>query len=257
MLSSNAIDACILDSAALPPASRSSLARAVGTRHTAILVRQDCGDESLSSIFENARSVPWPSDPDHVIEETNTKRVTRRPGGIELSDSSPLRASLEEAAQFQLGGEVIIRSGESVGRVFFANGRIAWAVASTMASTLRDDMRAASVAEQDYDEAFAECRRTGANLAETLVAWGLLGESRMRALLFDRITACIRELATWTDTRALFAPRPWEYKSNLTFSTSEVLAAAAQPARGSRLPADALDSEELTQAPDRGGQCTK
>jgi hypothetical protein len=257
VLATMPIDACILDGELLRNPSPLGLARSAGTRRAAILVPLDgprC--EELTSMFANAMPVPWPSDPDHVLDATNARLVTRRPGGIDLSASSALRAALEEAAGLEVGGEVIVRAGESVGRVFFACGRIAWAVASTMATTLRDDMRAVGVPTEDYDKAFVECRRTGANLAETLVGWGLVPESRMRALLLDRITACIRELASWTGTRALFAPRPWEYKSNLTFSTADVLAAVAQESSAKAPPHDGWhrDGEHLEAEPDLGGQ---
>lgn len=248
------VDAAVVDGRLLAYRPAMELATAIGARRVAVLVANPAARyDALASLFKNATTVPWPGLPEHVIEVTRARSVTRRPGGIELSASSALRSALEEAADLAVGGEVIVRAGGSVGRVFFAGSEIAWAVATTMPSTFRDDLRGDGVREEDYDRAFAECQRTGANLAETLVEWGILPEPRLRAVLLARIATCVYLLASWPGARALFAPRPWDYRGNLTFAVGEVLTAVAEISGGLTRPHGNGSAEAAggTSSPDR------
>jgi hypothetical protein len=154
--------------------------------------------------------------------------------------------AFHEASQWQGSGEAVLRSGEYTGRVFFANGKIAWATASTLKRTFTAFMvEEAHLDEESLKEAFADCKRTGKNFGETLVEWGLLDEPTLRRLLLQQIAEAVLEMFAWPELASLFMPENRTYKGSLTYEVGEVLGRVLELDTAGRLPFHSLSAAEI------------
>ncbi len=136
--------------------------------------------------------------------------------------------TLVEAAADRRGGEIVVRSAEHVGRVFFVSGQLAWAQVSTDEGGLSADLvNKAGLSKLELKEVYAECKLSGGNFAETLVEWGLIDCSSIRTLLLERISRCILEMARWSSAKSMFLPQTRCYKSELLFDLGEILSTMA------------------------------
>lgn len=147
------------------------------------------------------------------------------------------------------GGEVVLRSGEHTGRVFFAEGRIAWVVASTVQKTFFSHLTEnTDLGRDDLREVFASCKESGANFGETIVEWGLLDEAALRAHLLAHVSDCLLEILSWPDLNSMFVPEDRPYKGSLTFDLEEVLEATLRRDPEGRLPFDGASAADLVEA---------
>ncbi len=154
--------------------------------------------------------------------------------------------AFHEASQWQGSGEAVLRSGEYTGRVFFANGKIAWATASTLKRTFTAFMvEEAHLDEESLKEAFADCKRTGKNFGETLVEWGLLDEPTLRRLLLQQIAEAVLEMFAWPELASLFMPENRTYKGSLTYEVGEVLGRVLELDTAGRVPFHSLSAAEI------------
>jgi hypothetical protein len=163
----------------------------------------------------------------------------------------------QEAVSWGKGGEVVLRCGPDTGRVFFAEGRIAWATVSTIEKTFTQYLvEQTDLGEEEAREAFEDCKRTGKNFGETVVEWGLIDESTLRQLLLQHMSACLLEIFCWPDVESMFMPDEKPYKGSLTFDFMEILQTVLILDAEGRLPfkglsaaqiLDELEKEEVTQ----------
>ena len=139
-------------------------------------------------------------------------------------NAESLGATLSEGASRQDGGEVVVRSGCHVGKIFFFSGKIAWATTTSQKSTLVDDLvHRAGLSKQDMRAVFAECKMFGLNFAETLVEWRIVERNLMRQILRDRIISCILEMSRWKKLQSIFVPQSRTYSSTLLFDMAELV----------------------------------
>jgi hypothetical protein len=169
----------------------------------------------------------------------------------------------QEAASWGKGGEVVLRCGPDTGRVFFAEGRVAWGTVSTIKKTFTQYLvEQTEVGEEEAKEAFEDCKRTGENFGETIVKWGLIDEATLRQLLLQHISACLLEIFCWPDVESMFMPDEKPYMGSLTYDFIEILQTVLILDTEGRLPfqgmsaaqvLDELDHDEIAQIapPDR------
>ncbi|ATB45231.1 hypothetical protein MYMAC_000816 [Corallococcus macrosporus DSM 14697] len=142
-----------------------------------------------------------------------------------------VRTVLHEALESKLGGEVVVRSTTVSGRIFVVARKVAWAVlngpgALNFSSVL---IREQVVSREDVEQVVAECRQSGGNFCETLVAWGLVPRDTMRDLLRRHMSEQLEALLSLTDAQAMFVPQPRTYSSQLTYGLDELISTAAKP----------------------------
>jgi hypothetical protein len=164
-----------------------------------------------------------------------------------------LLGALREAARSDVGGEVIVKSDSRTARLYTTGRRVAWVTASTVHTTLSGRLIADGlVAERDLKAVFAECKATGKNFAETLIAWELIEAEALRAALLGHIAECLAAVFSWPQPTTMFVPCSRTYRGSLTFSIGELLESAArhESAQGTCLPgllASAANSLEESQ----------
>ncbi|WP_244221689.1 hypothetical protein [Corallococcus exercitus] len=141
-----------------------------------------------------------------------------------------VRAVLNEALESKLGGEVVVKSTTVSGRIFVVERKVAWTVltgpgARSFSTALID---ARLVSREDVEQVMAECRKSGGNFCETLVAWGLVPRDTLRDLLCRHLGTQLDALFGLTEAQALFVPQPRSYSSQLTFELAELSADVTQ-----------------------------
>jgi hypothetical protein len=142
-----------------------------------------------------------------------------------------VRAVLSEALESKLGGEVVVKSTTVSGRVFVVERKVAWTVltgpgARSFSMALID---ARLVSREDVEQVMTECRKSGGNFCETLVAWGLVARDTLRELLSRHLGSQLEALLGLTEAQALFVPQPRSYASQMTFRLDELAPAARPP----------------------------
>jgi CheY-like chemotaxis protein len=169
------------------------------------------------------------SKPYSVAEMRARVRVGMRVLSTDTTSSGLVREALREAASSP-GGEVVVRQGDVVGRIFVHEGRIAWAHVSTETSSLTDVLEEQNaVSEDDIQAVITECRQSGRNFGEVLVAWGLIDRERLRSSMRTWIAKKMRVIAHLRQPAVMFAPQPRTYSSDLTFAVDEVYPLEAAP----------------------------
>lgn len=152
-----------------------------------------------------------------------------------------LAGALAEALAYPVGGEVVVRSRERVGRIYALGGKLAWATASPLPRTLGQRLAAeAGVDAEEMRAAFDECKRTGRSFGEALVAWNLVDEATLRRVLGDQAAEALGEILTWPAPQALVVPSDRVYRANLTFEPEALLARAGEARSEARDRAAAL-----------------
>ncbi|MCP4680444.1 MAG: response regulator [Deltaproteobacteria bacterium] len=170
------------------------------------------------------------TDPGFLIETLRHYFDTRSTIPGDVTGTQAVLQPLMEAASQRCDGEIVVRSKNEVGRVFFVNGKLAWAHVSSETSGLtRDLVEHAGLAKSDLKQVFDECRADNRNFAETLVEWGFIQNSVMRELLLSRIVRCLLQMSAWDTPRSLFLPQHRAYKGELLFSLDEVVCAMTSP----------------------------
>lgn len=147
----------------------------------------------------------------------------RHAHGVPRSSEAFLVAA-REAVRGRHDGEVVVRCAENVGRVYFSQGSVVWAVASTTGQTFVSLLAdRATLSMNDLRSVYESCRQTGGNFGETLVEWGLLDEATVRALLLEHVALGVAHLTAWTDGDVLFVPEKRTYRGTIRFDLDEVL----------------------------------
>lgn len=139
-----------------------------------------------------------------------------------------VRAVLTDALANPHGGEVVVKSAATSGRIFVVEHRIAWVVLVGKAERNFTNQLIATglVSSDDVEQVMAECRTSGGNFCETIVAWGLLSRDSMRELLRAHFSTLLQCLLDLPEAQALFVPQRRTYSSALTFELAELTSGA-------------------------------
>lgn len=132
-------------------------------------------------------------------------------------------SALHDIARDGLSGELVVQTKSSAGRIFFVNGRIAWAFSQRSKEHLGHSLaREGLVSREDYGVVLAECKRQGINVCETMIAWGLVGREAMRQHLRLYVARNISMIFGNGPTSAVFVREQRAYQSDLTFDVEEL-----------------------------------
>jgi PAS domain S-box-containing protein len=159
------------------------------------------------------------------VRESSMRRTKRSEPPVPGRAGGPLELArvLREAFASRTGGEVLVRSGDLVGRVHVCEGRIAWATLSSQPTVLADRLVEVGFTTSEIELAAQECKRSGRNLGESLVARGLISADEFRRILRDHVSARLAAIRSLPEPIAMFAPRPHPYSAQFTFEPAEVL----------------------------------
>lgn len=141
----------------------------------------------------------------------------------ELDIPSTLERVLLDA--LQLGhGEIVVHTADGQDRIFLAGGAIAWVISEGAAGRLSDVMKSRGLATHaTLQRVLKQCRSTGSNFAEALVAEGAVDRESMRSALLEHNA---RQLANLVDRaaagRVVFHSVERRYASDLCFSLVEL-----------------------------------
>lgn len=168
-------------------------------------------------------------------------------------DISPVvHRAIHEALANPAGGEVIVRAGGHVGRVYLHREAIAWVTCDTVRTRLQDVLEADAGLDRDTLQAvIEECKHTRSNFGDTLLAWSLLSAETLReCLLKHNASHFLGILGLGVNVESMFVPRARLYSGALLFSYDEILerCAALRGVHSSILPPMSEANERLTQA---------
>lgn len=129
-------------------------------------------------------------------------------------------------------GELIVKDGDVSARVLFHDRRVAWAHLSDDRNALLDILAPeVGIDSQTAHEVVAECRRTGASLSDTLIAFGLVDRARLREHMLAWTKRKIRTILGFSQPELLFLPQRRRYSADLLFDLEELLSDEQQPSR--------------------------
>lgn len=121
-------------------------------------------------------------------------------------------------------GELVVRDGAMSARVLFHRRQVAWAHVSDDRNSLLDVLAPEAGIDSDtLREVMAECRRTGARLSDTLVAFGLVDRARLREHLLDWTRRKMQTVLRFERPEILFLPQKRSYSEDLLFELEELL----------------------------------
>ncbi len=155
------------------------------------------------------------------------------------ADAAPTTASFGPHAESVLGplrdairaghnGELVVRSGQNVGRVFVTGGAVGWAYANTTRQTLASLIAArASIPLRELLQLVEDCRRTGQPFGRTLVTKGLLDEPTLQRLLFEHTALGLAHILAWPSPEIALLPAKKRSQHTVWFGLDEILPAAA------------------------------
>jgi CheY-like chemotaxis protein len=138
--------------------------------------------------------------------------------------SSPADA-LREALASDIGGEVVIRRGKEVGRIYVVGGAIGWA--GIPGRSLRLDAILNAIGLQLDAAARAaileESRKSRMHFAEIAVQWGYLDPPSARECVRVHVAEQLTTLLSWEGAVAMFLPRARAFLSSLRFNPQELI----------------------------------
>jgi hypothetical protein len=149
--------------------------------------------------------------------------------------------ALSEGLAHPVGGEVVVRSGEVIGRIYLYKGAVAWVNCSSLQTRVRDMLLAHSeINPEELDAALQDSRQERRHFAETLLAWGLIDQERLWHCLRHYNALHLRGIfQLQDDPQVLFVPLVRTYSAGMVFSLEEMLEtceAQEQEARLASLP---------------------
>ncbi|MCP4680457.1 MAG: response regulator [Deltaproteobacteria bacterium] len=164
-----------------------------------------------------------PVDPKLLVE------ILRTPDDLP-SGRTELMTAFADSTREHGNGEVVVRIDNNVGRVFFADGLVAWAMVSTQPGLFLSALKKKTGLGKDaIEEIFMCCRSENSNVVNRLVKNGHVSESTMREILKSNISGCIREMKKWAGARAMYVPVNRPFEGQFTFELSEVLTFSQDP----------------------------
>ncbi|MDC0720404.1 response regulator transcription factor [Nannocystis bainbridge] len=151
-------------------------------------------------------------------------RVQAAERALALATATPgLTAALAEAAASP-GGDLLLRSGTEVGRVFFHGGRVAWVHLSSETGSLHDLLRdLPDVRADDVTAVLEECFTAGRHFADVLIEWEIVTAEALEQRLQRWLAAKLQKLMERRHDVVMFVPQQRRYTSSMTFALSELL----------------------------------
>jgi DNA-binding response OmpR family regulator len=161
-----------------------------------------------------------PVAPDLLLARLALAR--KRPDPEQISTQAVTDALF--AARDEGDGELVVRDREVSARVFFHGGRVAWAHLSDEKNTLLDlVVPDPTLAADTIREVVAECRRSGAKLTDTLVAFGLVDRAGLRDCLQQWLRRKLDSILQFRRPEVLFVPQKRAYSEELLFELEELV----------------------------------
>ncbi len=200
--------------------------------------RRDEVIEGLSVGADDLLSKPLP--PDLLI--ARLKVAARRPTPGRPRTRAVIQALLDAAEEGE--GELVIRDRDTTARVFFHQGKVAWAHLSEDPSGLFDILAPEAGIDRETARAVVEeCRRSRTRLSDTLVSWGLVDRARLRDCMLAWTSRKIAAIRQFSSPQTLFLPAARSYAEDLLFELNELvdpsdieaLHSSIPPARPERL----------------------
>ena len=135
------------------------------------------------------------------------------------------RDALKEALASSSGGEVVVRSGDVVGRVHVHHGGIVWAHMSNAPVHLSALLENAGVTldEESIRAVVSEAKHLDAHFTQVLVDWGWVDEKTAREIVRIHLADQLTTLLALGDASAMFLPKPQKYSGKITFAYDEVV----------------------------------
>jgi hypothetical protein len=136
-----------------------------------------------------------------------------------------VKHALSEGLAHPVGGEVVVRSGDVIGRIYLFKGAIAWVNCSSLAVRVRDTLLAHSdIRAEELEAAIEEAQRTRKHFAETLLAWGLIEREWLWECLRIHNAQHLRAVAQLQEQpQVLFVPLVRTYSADLVFTPEQLL----------------------------------
>jgi len=154
-------------------------------------------------------------------------RATQRWLAQQEGPGGDLLGLLRGAAQSP-AGEVVVRQGGQIGRIYFFQGQVVWvhqipandSLLATLAQTH-------GVPRAELQAALEESRRSGRFFGDIFIEWKLLDEAAFREALRGHFAAKIEALLALREAASIFLPQNRDYHGSRGFSLDELL-----PSRG-------------------------
>ncbi|WAS91059.1 response regulator transcription factor [Nannocystis punicea] len=176
-------------------------------------------------------------------------RVQAAERALALASATPGLAAALAEAHASPGGDLLLRSGAEVGRVFFHAGRVAWVHLSSETGSLHDLLRdLPDVRADDVSAVLEECFTAGRHFADVLIEWEVVTAGELEARLRRWLAAKLQRLLGRRHEVVMFVPQQRRYSSGLTFALAELLptfVGATEPLAPTRSvpPAIEIDAE--------------
>lgn len=196
--------------------------------------------QALNAGADDLIGKPWV--PEEVLARVQAgQRVVSRA----QSSAHVFKAVLDEALR-SAGGEVVVRSGDDVGRVFVHEGRIAWASLSSSQESFHDVLRSRVAIEPgEWQSLVRACQSDRLNVFEALIHWGLAERDSVTACLRSFIARRLRDMSHLPNLSALFLPGARPYSTELLVAPHELPALdSSLPPRQSPAPAPLAPATE-------------
>lgn len=213
-----------------PEVCRRVRAAALATQpYVALVTAKNMREEVLEGLSAGADDfLPKPVATDLLLARLAV--VARRPSARQ-SPGSVVLAALRSASE-QGDGELVVKSGELSARIFFHDGKVAWAHLSDEPGAILDLLKGeAELRPDDVREVVEECRRTGARLTDTLVAFGLVDRATLRVSLLRWTRRQLEVVSGFAQPQTLFLPKKRRYAEELLFDLDELIAIDPPPRR--------------------------
>lgn len=159
-----------------------------------------------------------------------SKRVELMPpeGVVDTGDpqADPNRVldAIQAAVAGGQAGELVVRSANTVGRVYIYAGKVAWAHCTARDVSLAEYLvGVGGVDPEEIKLAYDHCRQTGDNFAETLIEFGTFERDEMRSVLCQHLRAHLEAVLTLPEPELLFLPQNRVYNSDLLFPLSTLI----------------------------------
>ncbi len=152
-------------------------------------------------------------------------------------DNTALISACLEAEKRGDHGEVIVRLGDLVGRIYFVDGQVAWAAVSNNPAIFLEMLYIKTDLEKELVRSVSsQCREDGTNIVDRLVQDGFVEEQLMHKVLFSSIVGCIKEMGAWPSAQAMYLPVKRAFGGTLTFPLADVFLAVGLSTCGVSIP---------------------